>query len=91
MKGVIASNSGIVAEFSKRIKENAEKTADSTLSKEIARYTFLLGTRIEAAKDVDRLLKLNAAINILTQAQTTLSSDPREARKLYNLAKRIGK
>jgi hypothetical protein len=85
------SKNGILADIRKKISEEQEVDVKNILRLEIARYSFLVATRLEAAKDVAKSIKLSAALTLLSQAQTLTSTDNREARKLFNLARRLGK
>lgn len=81
----------ILSEIRRKIKENDDEKVTSGLSTEISRFTFLVATRLENAKTVERQLKLNSSLTLLNQAQMLTSTDMKEARKLFNLAKRLGK
>lgn len=85
------SKSGILSDIRKKVSENEETEVRNILRLEIARYSFLVATRLEATKDVAKSIKLSAALTLLSQAQTLTSTDNREARKLFNLARRLGK
>lgn len=85
------SKNGILSDIRKKVSENEETEVKNILRLEIARYSFLVATRLEAAKDVAKSIKLSAALTLLSQAQTLTSTDNREARKLFNLARRLGK
>jgi hypothetical protein len=85
------SKNGILADIRKRVSEEQEVDGKNILRLEIARYSFLVATRLETAKDIAKSMKLSAALTLLSQAQTLTSTDNREARKLFNLARRLGK
>lgn len=75
-----------------RIRENEdEDKSDSPLIKEITRITFTIGAKIESEDDTNRILRLQSALSVLSQAQTLVGVNEREARKLYNIARRLAK
>ena len=67
----------------------AEKKTTS-ISTQIARRVFLLGGRMLSAKPSE-VPMIQAAIGIYNHAQTISTSNPREAKKLFALAKRVEK
>lgn len=85
------SKNGILSDIRKKVSENEETEVRNILRIEIARYSFLVATRLESTKDTAKSIKLSASLTLLSQAQTLTSTDNREARKLFNLARRLGK
>lgn len=90
-EGFLRKNTGILSEIRRRVTEDGEDNTKSSLAVEIARLSFLVGTRLESAKETGKQIRLSSALSLLTQAQILTSTDRKEARKLYNLARRIGK
>lgn len=90
-EGFIKKNPGILTDIRKRLTEDGDTNSTDILSKEIARLSFLIGTRLEVAKDMGKQIRLSSALTLLTQAQLLTSTDKKEARKLYNSARRLGK
>lgn len=84
-------NPGILSDIRKRLTENDQENSATSLTIEISRFSFLVGSRLETAKDVAKQIRLSSALTLMTQAQLLTSTDKKEARKLFNLARRLGK
>jgi hypothetical protein len=89
--GLIKANRGILTELRNKIRENNEIDVKNSLSVEISRFSFLVATRLEKTDDVKKSIRLSASLTMLAQAQTLTSTDNREARKLFNMARRLGR
>jgi hypothetical protein len=90
MKGIIASNTGLLKTYFK-VQENDEENKQTTLSKEISRHSFVVSTKLDSEDKTDSLVKLTSSLTLLAQAQSLVGKDNREARKLYNQARRLSR
>ena len=91
-RGIIKSSTGILGkDYSEVSEQNNTTTREANLRKEISRLSFLVGSKATSTDDITSMLNFNAALALLSQAQTLVGNDNREATKILSLARRLSR
>lgn len=73
------------------LEKDPAEDKELSLIKQIARTSFRISARFTAVDNDEVRLSLNTALTILSQALLIVKDDSKYARRLFELAKKIGR